>query len=266
MKALKSFFKFYRKERNGILVLFVFILVAQCYLYVEEYGVDEQILFIHNEVNSSVDTAKPIISEKALFYFDPNKISAQEANGLGISAQQFKNLLNYRNAGGVFTKPSDLSKLYTFDESLCKQLIPYIRLDKETKQFSIELNTAKEKDFQNIKGVGKKLSQRIVRFREALGGFVDKKQLYEVYGLDAKIVDQAIANFRIDKSNVSYISLNKASEKEFKKHPYFSSLDAKAIIAYREENGSFKSIDGIDLIDVISSEKREKIKPYLVLE
>ena len=162
--------------------------------------------------------------------------------------------------------PTKVNKLYTFDESLCKQLIPYIRLDKNIRAFSLELNTATEKDFERIKGVGKKLAQRIVHFRKALGGFVDKKQLYEVYGLEAKIVDKIIVNITVDESKINHLLLNKARENEFKKHPYVSLADAKAIIAYREQNGMFTDIDGIDQIDIISSENRKKIKPYLIVE
>ena len=266
MKALKSFFKFYRKERNGILVLFVFILATQCYLCVNEYGLNEEVLFVTNEIEPTKEPIDSLTPNKTLFYFDPNNINAKEAEKLGITKKQFSNLLNYRKAGGYFNKASDISKLYTFDESLCKQLIPYIRLDKNIRAFSLELNTATEKDFERIKGVGKKLAQRIVHFRKALGGFVDKKQLYEVYGLEAKIVDKIIVNITVDESKINHLLLNKARENEFKKHPYVSLADAKAIIAYREQNGMFTDIDGIDQIDIISSENRKKIKPYLIVE
>ena len=46
--------------------------------------------------------------------------------------------------------------------------------------------------------VGPVLSQRIVRFREVLGGFDDIDNLYEVYGLDSSVVDGAKSFVTVD--------------------------------------------------------------------
>lgn len=268
MKALKSFFKFYKKERNGILVLFAFILSIQYYLYIDEYGGEESVVLIDKGVNDDKSTVASDTSstKPTLFYFDPNKIDIQEAIQLGISKKQFENLKNYRKAGGRFNKANDLSKLYTFDKFLCEQLIPYIRLTDEVNIVSLELNSATAEEFQKIKGIGKRLSNRIIRFRDALGGYIYKEQLYEVYGLDTALVRAILPSIRLDRSNVKYIPLNKADLKQLKGHPYISEKDAQAILRYRKKNGFFQHVDGIDLIDGIAKAKSDKIKLYLTVK
>lgn len=259
MKALKSFFNFYRRERNGILVLFVCILSIQLYLYFDEYGVYQEAALIVDTPPESNKSAKAY----KLFYFDPNHIEEEQAALLGISKKQFNNLSNYRKAGGRFVKAKDLSKLYTFDEVLCEQLIPYIRFSHNTTLETLEVNTASAADFQQFKGIGTRLSQRIVRFRDALGGFVDKEQLYEVYGLNDSLVARILPKLSLDLSRLKYIALNEADEARLKRHPYISKEAAKKIISYRTLHGNFHNADEIDKIKGISQKRREKIKPYL---
>jgi len=51
-----------------------------------------------------------------------------------------------------------------------------------------DLNLAKADDLLPIYGIGPVLSQRIIKYRDALGGFKQESQLYKVYGLDSVVV------------------------------------------------------------------------------
>src|SRR5690606_33714388 len=46
-----------------------------------------------------------------------------------------------------------------------------------------DLNTATAEELKSVNGIGDKLSARIVKFRDRLGGFLVDSQLYDVYGL-----------------------------------------------------------------------------------
>ncbi len=50
------------------------------------------------------------------------------------------------------------------------------------------LNTASASDLLPINGIGPVLSNRIIKYRDAMGGYTHKDQLYKVYGLDSIVV------------------------------------------------------------------------------
>lgn len=49
------------------------------------------------------------------------------------------------------------------------------------------LNTASASDLLPIHGIGPVLSKRIIKYRDAIGGYTNKDQLYKVYGLDSVV-------------------------------------------------------------------------------
>ncbi|OYQ41543.1 Tex family protein [Flavobacterium aurantiibacter] len=61
----------------------------------------------------------------------------------------------------------------------------------------VDLNTAGKSILKYVSGIGEKLAEEIVKFREANGGFTNRKQLLEVPGLGQKTFEQAAAFLRI---------------------------------------------------------------------
>jgi len=65
---------------------------------------------------------------------------------------------------------------------------------------------------------------------------------------------------------IRQLNLNAASTEDLDKHPYISGKQAKIIVAYREQHGTFDSVDDLAKITAISDKKwLEKIKPYLAV-
>src|SRR5690606_38365709 len=62
------------------------------------------------------------------FSFDPNTLLADGWQKLGLSERQIRNIINYRQRGGVFRKKGDLEKMYTLTESDYLRLEPYIQI------------------------------------------------------------------------------------------------------------------------------------------
>jgi competence protein ComEA len=52
--------------------------------------------------------------------------------------------------------------------------------------FPLDLNRAKLEDFIELPGIGEKLAQRLVDYRESHGGFRSVEDLREVRGIGAK--------------------------------------------------------------------------------
>src|SRR6202034_1469748 len=84
----------------------------------------------------------------------------------------------------------------------------------------IELNGADSAKLTEIRGVGPSFAVRIARYRNRLGGFHDKEQLKEIFGVDslkyAEIKDQVSVN----PSKVNRININTISFDQLRIFPY----------------------------------------------
>lgn len=60
--------------------------------------------------------------------FDPNQLSVDEWEAMGIPAYVARSILNYREAGGSFRHREDLQRIYLMDDDWFRQLEPYIQL------------------------------------------------------------------------------------------------------------------------------------------
>lgn len=127
-----------------------------------------------------------------------------------------------------------------------------------------DINLADTTKLKRVKGVGKVLSNRIVKYRNLLGGFVSLDQLKEVYGLkDSVLISLDTLVYINDSSKISLLPINVATEYELKRHPYINSTEAKAITNYRFQHGAFNSIIDIYKIRLLDSVKIGRLEPYL---
>jgi competence protein ComEA len=223
--------------------------------------------------------------ERTLFRFNPNQISMSEMNSLGFSAALSARITHYREKGGKFLIRADLAKIYGIDTSLYQSLYPYIDLpekkiqtihqekpteksfafaSKKREVVSFDLNEADTSQLKTVYGIGEKLSMRIIKYRESLGGFVAMQQLSEIYGLDTIVVKRLLKQCFIEDGFVpAVININTSIEKELSAHPYLRGSVAKAIVSYRFQHGEFKSAEDLRKIPVLNEELIQKIKPYL---
>ena len=132
-------------------------------------------------------------------------------------------------------------------------------------QFStpIDLNTADTTEFQRLRGIGPVYAARIVRYRNLLGGFTDKEQLREVYGLPDSVYRRIAPRLTVDTSRIQRIDINTATYGQLVRHPYLDKDQVAAILRLRERQGSFQSLDDLHQIPIIEEETYNKITPYL---
>lgn len=115
---------------------------------------------------------------------------------------------------------------------------------------------------KEIYGIGEKLSLRILRYRDVLGGFVTMDQLHEVYGLDSLVVKRLKEqSFIEDGFEPEKIDLNLASEKQLSIHPYLNKK-ARAIVSYRFQHGDFKSVEDIRRVVNLDDKIFQRITLY----
>ncbi|WP_017732016.1 ComEA family DNA-binding protein [Nafulsella turpanensis] len=231
---------------------------------------------------------KEAASLPRLFIFDPNKVSVDSLQLLGMPPWLARRVANFREKGGKFRKKEDLMIIYDMPDSLYQKLAPFIHLPasltatkkpaetageearpvyKEKKLTAFDLNEADSLLLQQLKGIGPVLSSRIVRFREKLGGFVSLDQLSEVWGLDSAVVQDLRQYVFIEENfRPAQLNINEASQEEIATHPYFSPLQARLLYAYRQQHGPFQSVNDLLNIHTFDSSFVRKVAPYVKVE
>ncbi|MBE7179294.1 MAG: helix-hairpin-helix domain-containing protein [Mucilaginibacter polytrichastri] len=291
-----GFFDLTKKELNGITLLSVLILLCIFLPYVADYyrpepvydlsRLKEQAAILDEVANNTYTEnlpgkiSRPAIPVK-LFSFDPNTINEMQWQQLGISARQARTIRNYLAKGGRFRQREDLQKIYSLRPEDYNRLEPYIRIadakpktdasfaggfsaKKETAApVVVEINAADSAKLTEIRGIGPAFASRIIKYRNRLGGFIDKNQLMEVFGLDAEKYTAIEAQVRVDAGLRQMIDINAVDFENLRRNPYLSYKQVNAIIQFRRQHGPYKSIDDMREIAILDDEILRKIEPYL---
>lgn len=215
------------------------------------------------------------VSRSPVRRVNPNYLSDYQGYRLGLSPGAMDRLQAYRRGGGRIYTSATFRQVTGISDSayalLQEQLYypypPRNRARPPKKRLPVlELNTATEVQLMEVQGIGPVLARRILRFREALGGFMDASQLYDVYGLDPQVAARAIKRFRVGKPpEVHKPSLNTAPVAELARLPYLSWEMAREIVRYRERHGPFLKLSQLQEVPGIPADKIERIGLYLAL-
>lgn len=229
-------------------------------------------------------SAPPTFIEAELFLFDPNTMTEDGWQRLGLNARTSQTIINYINKGGKFYKPEDLQKIWGMPKGFYERVKSFVRIvsvKKENSPYSnnkptfsreermavvVSINEADSNAFIALPGIGSKLSARILAFREKLGGFYSVEQIAETYGLPDSTFEKIKSRLQVDKNGIRKLNLNAASKEELKSHPYIRWNLANAIVEYRSQHGTFKQVEDLKRIVLIDDATYKKISPYLSLD
>ncbi|MDN5289767.1 MAG: hypothetical protein PWQ06_6 [Anaerophaga sp.] len=128
--------------------------------------------------------------------------------------------------------------------------------------YVIELNSATASALKQLRGIGDVLSERIINYRELLGGFYHKEQVCEVYGISKELYESIRHHLVVNKQPYRKMDINKASVRYLRKHPYLNFYQARDIVEYRKRNGDITSVEELKRIESIDGKTYEKIVPY----
>ncbi|MEH3114894.1 ComEA family DNA-binding protein [Pedobacter terrae] len=215
-----------------------------------------------------------------LFKFDPNTLTKDGWETLGLSARQAQSIVNYTDKGGRFYKPEDLQKMYTISPEMYKRILPYAHIPEsvnlsrnespsERKEYAkknpviVDINTADSTQLDDIKGIGGTFALRILKYRERLGGFYKKEQLLEVYGLDSAKYGEIKDQIKIGNAPLKTININTASFDDLKRNPYLTFKQINAIIQYRRQHGNYTGVADLKKIILLNQQVIDKITPYI---
>lgn len=127
----------------------------------------------------------------------------------------------------------------------------------------VDVNTADTALMRRIPGVGERISEAIVAYRERLGGYYSVEQLMEI-----KIVSPELLEwFEVSSSSdVRKIPVNRASFQALNGHPYISYEQTKALMQFVRLYGKVKDEQALLATGIFTKEEVERLRPYLSYE
>lgn len=223
--------------------------------------------------------------EGALFPFDPNTLSIEGWQKLGLNDKTIRILANYRNKGGRFYKPEDLKKVWTMPIGFYERVKDQIKINKsdqtrsyptftnttsytrsERKTQLVNINEDDTSAFIALPGIGPVLANRIIKFRDKLGGFYSVEQIGETYGLPDSTFQELRPYFIVNIQSIKKLNINTASKDGLNAHPYISSKLANAIVEYRNQHGNYSTIEDLKNIMILDEGTYMKIRNYLTID
>ena len=207
--------------------------------------------------------------------FDPNNYLEADWAALGLSLKQVAVVMNFTKRG--LYSNEDLKKIFVIPPALyelikdstfypTKENKPFE--DSKEKQIlikSLHLNTASTTDLEHLKGIGPFYAKMILKYRDALGGFVDKNQLLEVYKMTPEVVAILENNCIIDPSFCRKMNINTVTTLELQAHPYLDWSQANSIVKMREQKVGYLNVNELLESHLIDENTFLKLLPYLSL-
>ena len=300
-KLLRQLFSFSKTEANGVLVIFALITFcllspalyksffgSQYDLYEKDRATLDSLVSIFNsqpKIKESVDNT--------LKKFDPNKFNQVELQTSGLPQFLSQRIEKYVKAGGSFIIKEDLKKIYGMSDSLYEKLERYILLPDQvndikyekvistevrkekalaftkTNRFKgdgllININEGDTSSFKQLYGIGSSYANRIVNFRNALGGFHSIEQLRGMYGMTDSLFYQVRSFLTIsDSVELKAIRINIATFKQLLSHPYISYELTQEILIAKSKYGKFNEPDDLSRLTRLSTDSASLLLPYL---
>lgn len=232
----------------------------------------DSVFFVNAASNDSSHTATAPGLPR--YQFDPNNIDPDLHHEYGLSKAQALTLYRYVSAGGKFRKLGDLARMRNLTAEDLERIEDFLIFPDASKPIRTEshkkqnvripdLNSADTAQLMALPGIGKVLAYRIIKYRDALGGFVTTEQLREVYGLSAETVDRISASIDLDTSKRVLLDLRSDSFQVLLRHPYLDLEMVKKIFQTRKTSPALLNPASIDELLGIPPDKQGKIAPYI---
>ena len=232
----------------------------------------------------------------SLFSFNPNTISIDSLQLLGLSYKQALAIIHYRDKGGRFKKKEDFSKMYTVSPQKYKELAPYITIPQaqepktETKAESkipdtplpkqeervygssyeskskvyIDLNEADSAALISVRGIGPYFCKAILSYRKALGSFASIDQLLEIKGMDQEKFDRIKDQVFVHPAGIRKFSIADSDKAFLSRHPYIGAYNARGIELFIQSQGKDQcTLKNLCQNNILSPEDTLRLHPYI---
>lgn len=211
----------------------------------------------------------------------------------GIGPVLSRRIVRYRARLGGFDSVGQLARVYGLPPKTLEALRPRLFVNPLTRQElaqtdrpsptpqrdypRLEINQASAADFARLPGIGEVLSQRIVNFRNAKGGFRAVADISRVYNLPPETFQRISPYLYLAKAPSSsprspatvppeqQVNLNQADAAALARIPGVEAELAQRILKYRRLLGHYAFVDQLRAVYGLSSGQYERMLPYLTV-
>ena len=217
--------------------------------------------------------------------FNPNNAALEALLNNGIPKYIANNLINFRNKGKIYKTKEELLKVYGMTEEVYLEIEAYIDLPSQEdnrvygnfettsskspkkptfepkKIESFDINLASKEELIQIRGIGEVFANRIIKYREGLGGFYEVEQLKTTYGLADSTFQELKKHIYIQEKPLK-IKINEIDINDWKSS-ILKLNQKKVIIAYRKQHGNFEQLEDLNNIKILNANDIERLSHYL---
>lgn len=234
----------------------------------------------------------PSVARVPLVPFDPNALTAEDWEARGVPHFVAQRMVKYKDAAGGFKDKAKIKKMYGLEDSVYQRLAPFIQLPEQAprrgESFAkndagqdgapsrfprkprnlqpFDLNAADTTQLMQIRGIGRWKALAVVKERNLLGGFINEKQVNDIWSFKEApdLVDSVQKYTFVAPGFVpKQVPINSATFDEMCFHPCIRKPLARAIVAFRNQHGPFKTVDDLKQIVFLKEADLEKLRPYV---
>lgn len=291
IKFLKQYMYFSKRDRNAIVIFVILIIlgivVNEIIKSIPSKSDYDYFKFAKEFEEWQKSQIKDEKNSKSLFPFNPNTISENALDSLILPDFVIQNLLNYRKAGGEFSNPSDLRKIYGMNDSIFHEIKPFIVIPKNNKvqatnnlykdfepKGTFDPNTSDENTLEYF-GFNKFQTENIIHYREKGGEFHVKGDLLKIYGIDTLFFNKIVNHILIKNAKLPepykadsliIIELNKTDSAQLTQLAGIGPVYASRIIKYRDILGGFYDCSQLLEVYNLTEETYQKIKEHIKVD
>ena len=290
---IKEYFNFSKREQNGMLVLFIILVVLiGANIFVSVHKSNQKVDFsdFESEIDSFLIYQQTHFDDSELFAFDPNTASREDLLRLGLSPKSVNGIINYREKGYKFYKPEDITRVRTLKPEEYEVIKDYIVIEKpsynnqqyhheysqqkgehaEAQLFDFDPNTA-TKDELELLGFKPWQAENILKYRSKGGKFKQASDITKMHGIDNDFAEKLMPYIKIGtkEESASYdilVNVNTASEADFQMLKGIGAAYSKRIVAYREKLGGFIALEQVREVYGMTDELYNSISANLEIK
>jgi len=270
MNWFRTFLHFSPSEKRGLLVLFSLLIILLIVRSLPDKKFEYDVNYFLSQGDTTLKLKLEELKEHSVLAnskhqvsatFDPNYLSAKQMYQMGFPREWLDRVFTFKKKNGFIKNKEDLITICKGDSAMLQLFLNKVKFKNQKKILKdwvppsegpsnflppkkIDLNKARPEDLLILNGIGPVLSKRIIKFRNALGGFHSLGQLYQIYGLDSSVIltikESLTVNIKIDSLKINEIGFG-----DLVKHPYVTKSLANGILNYREEHGPYQSFSDL---------------------